>query len=472
MPVEAEERGRVRPEQPTDLLGDDVEHRLGPRRRRDCDRHTAERRTSLGERGDLLARLGVRERDGDEVRELADPLLVRLPERLVPGDRDDDRAPERAGHRDRRGDERRDPELLQPCSEARRHVGVVDAASRRATGQPDAVEGAAVERDDRADLRDRDTGLAPLPHDQPFFGLEIDEADEIRGVGTEQPRDLLGHDVEDRLGALGLRDGDRHAAERRASLCECLERLLLKLPRGDVADDRNRLVVAAPDDARLEVSQRVALPLQRVVDELDGVVLERARIAIITASEASAREDLADVHADEVVRVDRKPRGLAEAELEERAVRRDPVHAVRDRLEQRAGTALAGGERAKRQPALERDPRGVEHLVELGLVLKGRVVHDHELLADAGGDAFAVRLRELERPGRRRRRTRAGRSRGSRARGSGRGARGGARPGPPRACASPTARRRADGSSRRSGSAGARRGTRAGRGAPLRGRPS
>jgi hypothetical protein len=203
-----------------------------------------------------------------------------------------------------------------------------------------------------------------------LLAFEIDETDEIRGVGPEQPRDLLGHDVEDRLGALRLRDCDRHPTERRAPLGERLERLLLELPRSDVADDRDRLVVAAADDARLEVPQRVALPVQRVVDGLDCVVLERAPHRGEHGVRCLWRENVADVHADEVVRVDRQPSGLAEAELEERPVRRDPIHAVRDRLEQRTCSALAGGERAQRQTALERDPCGVEHLVELGAVLK------------------------------------------------------------------------------------------------------
>ena len=321
---------------------------------------------------------------------------------------------------------------------------------RRAPGPADAVEGAGVEMHGRADLRDRDAGLAPLPDDHPLLRLEVDEADEIRGVGTEQPRDLFGHDVEDRFRPLGLRDGDRNAAQCRASLGECLERLLLELLRGDVADDRDRLVVAAPDDARLEVSQRVVLPLQRVVDDLDGVVLERA------------------LHRDEhgvggLGRQDRRGRSC-------RRVSRSRPGAARSRRAGTRGTSRPRRRgtccRASPRGARRRDvrlPRASEATAR-ARARSARRRAPRRARADPEGTRRARPRaprrrgwRRGRRPpsgaraaGRRRRRTRARRSRGSRARGSGRGARGGARPGPPRACASPTARRRAAGSSRRS----------------------
>ncbi len=273
--VEADQVGSVGTEESPDLLRHDCEDVVRARRGCDCHRDAAECSATLREAGQLFARLGVRERDGDEVRELADPLLVVGRERLVSGDRDDNGAPERSRHRDRRRDQRGHSEHLQPCGEARGHVRVVRPAPRGTPGPPNAFERAAVDLDHRAHPGDRDARLAPLAYDHALVRGNVLEADEVRRVGAEQPRHFLGHNVEDRFRVVGLRDGDRNPAERGTALGERLERLLLHFARGDVADDRDRLVLAAADDPRFEVAQWVVVPLQRVVDDLDGVVLQR-----------------------------------------------------------------------------------------------------------------------------------------------------------------------------------------------------
>ena len=73
-------RGRARAEQPADLLRDGVEEPLGILLGRDGDRNAAEGSLLLGQGRELLARLGVRERDGDEARRTARVAPRRSPE--------------------------------------------------------------------------------------------------------------------------------------------------------------------------------------------------------------------------------------------------------------------------------------------------------------------------------------------------------------------------------------------------------
>jgi hypothetical protein len=96
--------------------------------------------------------LSVRERNGDELPELQEPLLRVLGELLVAGQRHDDRPPELAGHLDRGRDERPDPEGAERRDELRlRVVGVVDVASRRSSRSTDARDRAAEQLDASTD---------------------------------------------------------------------------------------------------------------------------------------------------------------------------------------------------------------------------------------------------------------------------------------------------------------------------------
>ena len=89
-------------EQPADLLRDDDEEPLRILLGGDGDGNAAEGGLLVGQRGELLAGLSVRECDRDEVRELLEASLGVGWESLGAVDRDRGRAPESPGDHDRR----------------------------------------------------------------------------------------------------------------------------------------------------------------------------------------------------------------------------------------------------------------------------------------------------------------------------------------------------------------------------------
>ena len=194
--------------QPADLLRDGVEEPLGALLGRDGDRNAAECGLLLGQRRELLTGLGVRECHGDELGELAEPLLGVSRKTLLARERDDDGTPDVPGDDDRRGDQGRDTERGQSPVELRRNARVLRRHASRRSRLGDLRQRAAfLDCDDGAGARNLDAGLAPLADDHPR-GRDRVEADEVRGVCAEEASHLLGHDVENPLrGRLGR---DRH----------------------------------------------------------------------------------------------------------------------------------------------------------------------------------------------------------------------------------------------------------------------
>ena len=95
----------------------------------------------------------------------------------------------------------------------RGNAGVVRGQASRRSRPRDLGERAAVlDRDDRAGAWDLDARLAPLADDDPFVPGRA-EANEVRGVGTEEASHLLGHDVEDPLRRRLGRDRHRNAVQ-------------------------------------------------------------------------------------------------------------------------------------------------------------------------------------------------------------------------------------------------------------------
>ena len=208
-------------------------------------------------------------------------------------------------------------------AQARADVRIVDLAAGGLPRATDAGERSAVHDHRVSGLADRDSRLAPLSDDLPL-GAVGPEAHQVRRVRAEQASERLGHDVEQDLGLLLGRDGDRDAAERGLLVHEGLERLFLPLPLRDVAHDRDDFVGAAPHDPRLEVADRLDVALlgllDRVLDDLCGALRERPGRRALHLLDRVRAEDVVDRHAHELVGRDGEKGGLAEPELEEGSV--------------------------------------------------------------------------------------------------------------------------------------------------------
>ena len=183
--------------------------------------------------GQFAARLGVGERQRDELREVRDPLLRALRERRLPHRRDDHRSPQPPAEHDRRAHRRAQPELAQQLGhragdalvavDPLRPAAVVDHRSQRRTSHRPAGSDrhvACLARAPAAGNGHRAVGLVP---------------DHVRRVRPEQAGDLLAHDREDgRLVGLAG-DGRRDAPQRGLLLQDRAQRLLGALALGDVA---------------------------------------------------------------------------------------------------------------------------------------------------------------------------------------------------------------------------------------------
>ena len=164
-------------------------------------------------RGELLARLGVGERLGDELGERGDAVLGPGREGVGADARHDDRAPQLAVEDDRRADPGGDAELLQALGEAAGQAAVVVDALGLAAAADLRRERLTVELDPRAERHARHVRLVPLADH--VGGAVVAVADHVRRRGREQPAHLLGHDREHAGGLAGRRDERRHAPQRR-----------------------------------------------------------------------------------------------------------------------------------------------------------------------------------------------------------------------------------------------------------------
>ena len=102
--LESEHSGDVGPEQCLDLSGERVEQRSRLDSIGDQRRHAPQRRLLLGELSEGLSRLCVRDCCGDQLGELADPLLDVGRQRLALARHRDHRPPEPRFDDDRGGD--------------------------------------------------------------------------------------------------------------------------------------------------------------------------------------------------------------------------------------------------------------------------------------------------------------------------------------------------------------------------------
>ena len=163
-------------------------------------------------RGQLLARVDVRERRSDELGEAADPLLGARPERVRQLAAHHDRAPEATGDLDGSSHDRADPEAAQLRRELALDAGVVVHA-RGAPGPVD-LRGhrRALDRDALADGERRRALRRPRPdHDGERL---VPVADHVRARHIEQHPELLADPVEE--DRRGRRAGDhrRDPAQR------------------------------------------------------------------------------------------------------------------------------------------------------------------------------------------------------------------------------------------------------------------
>ena len=126
----------------------------------------------------------------------------------------------------------------------------------------------------------------------------------VRGVWAPSRRAASLGDAPEEPVALAVADlgGERrNAAERSLRLGELAKRVLALLHRGHVANDRERLARTAHDDASFEVPPRLLVvdlgTVERVVDDLDAVSLERPPRGVEDGCGDVEREELADVPA-------------------------------------------------------------------------------------------------------------------------------------------------------------------------------
>ena len=260
-------------------------------------------------RRELLPRLGVGQRERDQLGEVGDPLLGAGQERLRLGGRDHHRAPELPGQRDRRADRGGEAVVAQPGGVRPGHGAEVVDAGGPAGGPDPRRGGRAVERELRAGRDRLGAGRAPRALDR--RRAVVLEPDHVGGGGTEEPGDLLGRDGEDALRVVLARDDDRDAPERRLLRGEVAQLLLVAAALRDVADvagEHRRAAELGPRDP--DLGRELAAvgahrgQLERVVDHPPPA---RAQVAVepVAVRLAQRRRDdqLGEVPADHVLRL-------------------------------------------------------------------------------------------------------------------------------------------------------------------------
>ena len=194
-----------------DASGDDrVEHlRLRAAARRDLG-DPAQSRLLVGELLEIEPCLGVGERDADQLGELRDarPRVGR--ERLGASRGGEARSPHPAADRDRDADREPDAALARLFDER---------ASLRHLRRSEPVRAGAVAHRpqhvvDRPALADRERAVHCAPRGEQRDRVVGLEAHQGRGLGADDPRDLLVDRVEDVLLGRAARDQRRHAVQR------------------------------------------------------------------------------------------------------------------------------------------------------------------------------------------------------------------------------------------------------------------
>ena len=251
-----------------------MKSRSGPLLGRDGDRDAAERGLLLGQGVELLAGLSIRKRHRDQTRELPESRLGVRRKLLAARDRDHNRAPDDAGDDDRRGDQGGHSERGEPLVKLRCDAGVLRGHSCRRALRATSESALPAGMSTVPESGIRTPGSLHLPTMTACSRVRR-EAHEIRGVGAEQPGNLLGHDVEDPLRRRSVATVTATRFRAACSSTSTAQIDFLPLPLGDVADDPDDLVVAAADDARLVVVHPVRLA-GLVLDGHDLVGGERA----------------------------------------------------------------------------------------------------------------------------------------------------------------------------------------------------
>ena len=181
---------------------------------------------------ELLARLGVGERLGDQLGEAGQPLLGALGERPARRPPGQHAAPQLAGDDDRCAHGGLEPQRAQGREDL---AGMVVGVQAGRAARPPDPRGDRVrrERDAIADRRLGRGAGAPAADDRALAFLE---ADHVRQIGAEQPPDLLGDRGEDPEAVGPARDERGDPAQRRLLLQQAPD--LLGCRHGDTLPDR------------------------------------------------------------------------------------------------------------------------------------------------------------------------------------------------------------------------------------------
>ena len=188
--------------------------------------------------GELLAGVGARDSEAQDLGELAEPPLGVCGQPLEASVAHGERTPQPVREDDRRGGDRAVAERPHGDRQLSRHALVVVDPSRP-TRPEQAGEGPVVLHRDRRAVREApEIGALPPPDDR--RGLRIVKAQDRRGVGSEDAGSLLGHRAKDAV-RLRLSCDESGDAPQRLLLLHARMKLLLRpAALGDVLADARR----------------------------------------------------------------------------------------------------------------------------------------------------------------------------------------------------------------------------------------
>ena len=192
--------------------------------------------------GELVVRVGVRERLRDEVGEVAEALLGALRQRSLVEGRGDERAPQALRELDRRGHARAIAVRAQVGGDVARVadglVGIRHAARLARAVHLDERGVLGAELDRRPDREEQPPGLAPAAHDADPAGVVVAHE---RRRGHAQGARGLAHDLAEDARGVGLGDDERRdAAEGRLLLREPARRGLARGALGGHGGEHHR----------------------------------------------------------------------------------------------------------------------------------------------------------------------------------------------------------------------------------------
>ena len=267
--------------------------------------------------GELISRVGARDRQPDQLRERLKTALGLGRQRLTLPQSDPDDAPDRAADDDRDSQSRVVAELTDFLRKLAGEALELFDAGRSSGVQHRPRRETLLDRQPASDL-DAPGHLLPKTADDRAAPVVVETLED--GLADpEQATDFLRHQLEDLLGWRVACYEGRHTPERRLLLDEPAQARVRPALLGEVANDRHDLISAAGNDPRLSPVPS-AVDRELVLDHLHFSAVERTLDPDEDGVGKFLRQEIANCAAEELIGGEQVGRACIRPNVEIRAV--------------------------------------------------------------------------------------------------------------------------------------------------------